>query len=197
MALILVIDDEKEILANICDVLHFEGYKVIKAENGTIGLQKSKDHKPELILCDILMPGIDGFKVLEEIRKDPATFDIPFIFLTVLNKPEDIVKGLKMGAQDYIKKPYDNREVLVRVKIHIELKKDREARKTISNELYDELYKAENEIAILKLYLEELKSAKEELYRRELFIEKIERHLKSIDGMMNTFKSLKEQSDQN
>lgn len=197
MALILVIDDDRDILDNICDLLNIERYDVLVAENGSMGLQKAKEHKPDLILCDIIMPpGIDGFEVLEEIRNDPDTLDIPFIFLTVRDKSDDIVKGFDLGAQDYIKKLSDNKEILARVKTHIELKKYRETIKKISNELSEELNKSEKEKAVLKLYLDELKSNEEELHRKELFIEKLEKHLNLIDGMMNTFKSLKEQSDQ-
>lgn len=196
MAVILVIDDEKDILENICDLLNNEDYKVLEAENGIIGMQKAREHKPDLILCDILMPGINGFEVLEEIRNDPATLDIPFIFLTVRDEPYDIVKGFDLGSQDYIKKPYDNKELLVRVKTHIELKKNREALKTISNELFEEFHKAEKEKAELKLYIEELKSDTEEFHQKELFIKRLERHLKLLDEMMKALKTIKEQSDQ-
>lgn len=197
MAVILVIEDKTAILDNICDCLIKEDYEVLMAENGSIGLQKAKEHQPDLILCDINMPGINGFEVLEEIRNAPDTLDIPFIFLTVRKQTVDIVKGFDLGAQDYIKKPYDNKELLARVRAHLELKKYRETLKRIWNESSEELYKAEKEIAVLKLYIEELKSDEEELHRKELFIEKLENHLKLINGMMKTFKSLKEQSDQN
>lgn len=197
MAVILVIDDEKEILELICDLLRKEGHEVLEAGNGDIGLQKAREQKPDLILCDILMPGMDGFAVLEEIRISPSTLDIPFIFLTVLNKSNDIVKGFDRGAQDYIRKPYDNKEVLARVRTHIELKKNREKLKTTLNKLSEELEEAEQEKANLKVYIDELKSDQEELHRKEVIIEKLEKHVKSMDDLLQTLKGITDQNIQN
>jgi len=119
---ILVIEDEIIERENICFILNKEGYDPIGAENGKIGIEMALKEKPDLILCDIYMPEKDGFEVIIALKKDEKTRDIPFIFLTVYNKPKDIEKGFALGACDYICKPFIIQELLSRVDIHLSLK---------------------------------------------------------------------------
>ncbi len=84
-----------------------------------MGVEKAKAELPDLILCDIRMPGMNGYEVLDELGKDPATRQIPFIFLTVFSNKDNVVKGLELGAQDYITKPFDNRELVARIRKHL------------------------------------------------------------------------------
>jgi CheY-like chemotaxis protein len=116
MARILVIEDEKHEMENICYVLQQAGYETIMAENGEIGLKLAKKHNPDLILCDLNMPGLTGYEVLEKIRKSPKTSKIPFIILTVFPRPDDIDMEFRVGVQDYITKPFYFKEFLARVK---------------------------------------------------------------------------------
>lgn len=127
MALILVIDDEPDVLDSICEILQLGGYKTLKANDGGKGLEMAKKNVPDLIICDVRMPeGDEGFQVLEKLRQEKTTSQIPFIFLTMLDRSEDIVRGLELGAQDYLSKASEGDEILARVKTHLELKAARE-----------------------------------------------------------------------
>jgi len=103
---ILVIEDEKLVRENILTLLTEEGYGVLSAKNGEEGIDIARLEKPDLIICDIMMPGIDGYEVLDELSKDPATNSIPFIYLTAKFEKEDFRKGMRLGADDYIFKPF-------------------------------------------------------------------------------------------
>lgn len=112
MKTILVIEDEPELLEALSEMLSFEGYHVIMARDGFAGIEQARSHIPDLILCDILMPGMDGFEVLQNLKKDLSTALIPFIFLTALSEQNKIRSGMSMGADDYIVKPFLRRELL-------------------------------------------------------------------------------------
>ena len=112
MKTILVIEDEPELLEALSEMLAFEGYQVIRARDGVEGIEQARKHIPDLILCDILMPGMDGFEVLQNLKKDLATALIPFIFLTALSEQNKVRSGMSMGADDYIVKPFLRRELL-------------------------------------------------------------------------------------
>lgn len=109
---ILVIEDEPELLEALSEMLAFEGYQVIRARDGIEGMEQARKHIPDLILCDILMPGMDGFEVLQNLKKDLTTALIPFIFLTALSDQNKVRSGMSMGADDYIVKPFLRRELL-------------------------------------------------------------------------------------
>lgn len=109
---ILVIEDEPELLEALSEMLAFEGYQVIRARDGIEGIEQARKHIPDLILCDILMPGMDGFEVLQNLKKDLTTALIPFIFLTALSEQNKVRSGMSMGADDYIVKPFLRRELL-------------------------------------------------------------------------------------
>lgn len=150
MFTILVIEDKRDYMANICLILEKEGYETIKAENGDMGVEMARDHQPDLILCDILMPKKSGFDVISELKEDSRTSEIPFIFLTVYDNEDNIVEGLKLGAQDYVSKEYDNRVLLARVKTHLELWKKNRILQKIVDELYFQLNKLEKEKQLKK-----------------------------------------------
>ena len=113
---ILVIEDEKDILELISFNLKKDGFKVITSINGEEGLEKTTLHNPDLILLDIMLPGINGFQVCSSIRKSKNTKYIPVIILTALGDEKNIVKGLEKGADDYITKPFSNKVLLARIK---------------------------------------------------------------------------------
>ncbi|NOQ74942.1 MAG: response regulator [Crocinitomix sp.] len=109
---ILLIEDNHEMLENIEEILELADYDVVTAENGKKGVPLIKKELPDLILCDIMMPELDGYGVLDAISRDPLTAAIPFIFLTAKSGKEDFRKGMNLGADDYLTKPFDDRQLL-------------------------------------------------------------------------------------
>jgi len=105
MKKILVIEDSPEMRRNLLTVLKFEKFQPIGAENGRAGIELAKREKPDLILCDVMMPELDGYGVIKELREDPATVTIPFIFLTAKGEKPDVRAGMNLGADDYLTKP--------------------------------------------------------------------------------------------
>lgn len=112
MKSILVIDDNNDIRENTAEILEMAGYKTLTAENGKRGVDVAVKEKPDLIVCDIMMPELDGYGVLHLLRKNPETQSVPFIFLTAKTERTDLRKGMEMGADDYITKPFDDVELL-------------------------------------------------------------------------------------
>ncbi|HNF42741.1 MAG TPA: response regulator, partial [Ferruginibacter sp.] len=99
---LLLIEDNDEIRDNTAEILELAGYKVTTAENGKVGVEKAIQEKPDLIICDIMMPVLDGYGVLHLLNKNPELTGIPFIFLTAKAERSDLRKGMEMGADDYI-----------------------------------------------------------------------------------------------
>ncbi|MEV4884018.1 response regulator [Chitinophaga ginsengisegetis] len=111
MKTILLIEDNEELRENTVDILAIAGYNVITAENGKIGVEMILSHKPDLVICDIMMPVLDGFGVLHLMQQHEEMKDIPFIFLTAKTERGDFRKGMGMGADDYITKPFSGTEL--------------------------------------------------------------------------------------
>src|SRR5690606_3394744 len=109
---ILIIDDNDGIRENTAEILGFGGYKTVTAENGKKGIEVAVKEKPDLIVCDIMMPELDGYGVLHLLRKNPETEDIPLIFLTAKAERSDLRKGMEMGADDYVTKPFEEIELM-------------------------------------------------------------------------------------
>lgn len=109
---ILVIEDEESVHSNILKLLQFENFHVIGAENGCVGVQVAKEQVPDLILCDIMMPELDGYSVRNTLYQDPVTATIPFIFLTAKADKADFRIGMALGADDYLTKPFTRDELL-------------------------------------------------------------------------------------
>lgn len=109
---LLLIEDNNEIRENTAEILELAGYKVHTAENGKIGVEKALQEKPDLIICDIMMPVLDGYGVLHLLNKNTELTGIPFIFLTAKAERGDFRKGMEMGADDYITKPFSDIELL-------------------------------------------------------------------------------------
>ncbi|NBA85924.1 response regulator [Emticicia sp. CRIBPO] len=133
MKKILLIEDNYEIRENTAEILELADYSVITAENGRIGVEKARQEKPDLIVCDIMMPVMDGYGVLHLLSKTTDTADIPFIFLTAKADRTDLRKGMEMGADDYITKPFDDVELLNAIESR--LKKAEMIRKNYSQNL--------------------------------------------------------------
>lgn len=112
MKTILIIEDNSDIREGTAEILELSGFKVLKAENGKIGVDIALSQRPNLILCDIMMPELDGYGVLYLLGKNPETAAIPFIFLTAKAERLDLRKAMEMGADDYLTKPFDDLELL-------------------------------------------------------------------------------------
>lgn len=126
MQKILVIEDEETVRENILELLDAEGFDAIAAPNGRIGLELARQQLPNLILCDVRMPELDGYGVLQGIRSDPAMAAIPLIFLTAKASKTDLSYGLELGANAYITKPFTITELLSAVSRILEGRSDRE-----------------------------------------------------------------------
>ncbi len=112
MKRILLIDDNKDVRENTAEILELANYKVATAENGKIGVEMAKEFKPDVVVCDIMMPEMDGYGVLEVLSKNSSTASTPFIFLTAKTEREDMRLGMNMGADDYLTKPFEDKELL-------------------------------------------------------------------------------------
>ena len=112
MKTILIIEDNNEVRENTAEILELASYKVLQAENGKAGVELAQKTKPDLIICDIMMPVLDGYGVIHLLNKNAETASIPFIFLTAKSERLDFRKGMEMGADDYISKPFDDIELL-------------------------------------------------------------------------------------
>lgn len=119
MKSILVIDDNADIRDNTAEILDLGGYKTFTAENGKKGVEVAMKEKPDVIICDIMMPELDGYGVLHLLRKNPDTQNIPFIFLTAKTERTDFRKGMEMGADDYITKPFEDIELLNAIEVRL------------------------------------------------------------------------------
>lgn len=142
-ATVLVIDDVPANIGLVLDALADRGYRVLVAESGHGALEQLRHGKPDLILLDVIMPGMDGFETCAAIKKDPAWRDVPILFMTSLDDVEQKVRAFESGAVDYIVKPIYVAEVIARVRAHLELRRLRQA---LEEELAMRL-EAENQLA--------------------------------------------------
>lgn len=120
MMKILVIEDETILREEVVEWMKWEGYEVFSASDGIAGVNEAFQHQPDLIICDITMPLLDGYGVLLELRANPSTAAIPFIFVTARALHEDVRKGMSLGADDYITKPFTRMELLQAVQTRLE-----------------------------------------------------------------------------
>jgi len=112
MKRVLLIEDNPEVRENTSEILSLANYEVLVAENGRMGVEIAQKQKPDLIICDIMMPELDGYGVLHILSKNEHTSAIPFIFLTAKTEKTDIRKGMNLGADDYLTKPFDDTDLL-------------------------------------------------------------------------------------
>jgi CRP/FNR family transcriptional regulator, polysaccharide utilization system transcription regulator len=119
MKKILLIEDSQDIRENIAEILTLANYQVVEAENGKVGVELAKAELPDLIICDIMMPQLDGYGVLHLLSKNPVTAGIPFIFLTAKSEKDDFRKGMNLGADDYLIKPFDDLELLDAIEMRL------------------------------------------------------------------------------
>ena len=122
---VLAVDDDKDILALVTYALRSEGYRVLSARDGSQALKMVREHAPDLIVMDVMMPEISGFAVLREIKEDQATQEIPVIMLTAKDEESDILSGWLRGADLYMTKPFDPWELIANVnRVFMEMEQD-------------------------------------------------------------------------
>lgn len=112
MKTILLIEDDTDMRENTAEILELANYTVLKAENGKRGVELARKTPPDLVLCDIMMPELDGYGVLHLLGRDPATAEVPFVFLSAKAERSDVRKGMELGADDYLTKPFEESELL-------------------------------------------------------------------------------------
>lgn len=120
MSTILLIEDNASMRRNIAEMLGFEGFRVLAAADGSTGIRLMRQERPDLVLCDILMPGMGGYEVLAQVRNDPALSSLPFIFVTAKGQMPDLRLGMSLGADDYLAKPVSGAELLRAVRARLQ-----------------------------------------------------------------------------
>ncbi|MBN9386601.1 MAG: EAL domain-containing protein [Chloroflexi bacterium] len=146
MPKILVIEDDKQVLLSLSELLTSEGFQVNTAENGLKGIKAALDTQPDLVICDVMMPELDGYGVLKELRKHRATVNTPFIFLTALVSRQDQRYGMNLGADDYLLKPFTLEEVLSAINTRLT------KQASVTQHYVDELKDAEERLNALLFY---------------------------------------------
>ena len=119
MKKILIIEDNPDVRENTAEILELSNYEVVTAENGKEGVKAASEALPDLIICDVMMPELDGFGVLRILSQNPVTATIPFIFLTAKTEKSDFRKGMSLGADDYITKPFDDVDLLNAIEVRL------------------------------------------------------------------------------
>lgn len=145
METVLIIDDNNKNLQVLGSILNDANYKIAMAKDGKSGLKLAKKIIPDAILLDIMMPDMDGYEVCEQLKADEQVKEIPVLFITAKAETEDIVRGFEKGGVDYITKPFNKEELLIRLKTHIELKKAKELISVQAKDLF-ELNEAKNKM---------------------------------------------------
>lgn len=163
---ILIVDDSKLNIKVLSDILKEKSYRIALARSGMMALEFVNMKKPDLILLDIMMPEIDGFEVCRRLKADPESENIPIIFISGLDKSKDIVKGFKVGAVDYIVKPFQKEVVLARVNTHLKLSETQRKLEKTNAELKELL----NEVEYLSFH-DEMTG----LYNRRYFENELKR----------------------
>lgn len=133
MTKVLIIEDNTDIRENVVEILSLSGYDVFDAEDGTKGVALATKNQPDVILCDIMMPGIDGYDVFEILNNQDETKTIPFIFITAKSERTDVRKGMEMGADDYLTKPFDATELINAIETRLK-------KKQIQQEFYSKAF---------------------------------------------------------
>ncbi len=141
-ATLLIVDDTPKNIQVLGKILSSKGYNIHVAQNGLQALERLEKIVPDLILLDVMMPELDGFKTCERLKHIPVLQEIPIIFLTAKTESDDIVKGFELGAVDYVTKPFNSAELLARVHTHLQLRHEIQARKERERQIREEMEEA-------------------------------------------------------
>jgi two-component system sensor histidine kinase/response regulator len=194
---ILIVDDNPKNLQVLGKTLEQENYRVEFAIDGKTALEWVENQDFDLILLDIIMPGMDGFEVCEKIRSDPKKKNIPIIFLTSETNKESILKGFELGARDYVTKPFNTKELLARVKTHLELEYSKEQLRLLNRSLEEKVSARTGELSET---IEKLNLAKNKLLQldriKSEFLHIISHEIRtSLNGILGPVRLLKDQVD--
>ncbi len=170
-AVIMVVDDNHDSLKLLTDILSEQGFQVRQALNGQLALAAVKQQSPDLFILDIRMPEMDGFELCRQLKNNDVTRNVPVIFISGLEDSDDKVKAFRIGGQDYITKPFEDTEVLARVKLHLEVSS---MRKNLENIVQQRTINLEESNIALKVLLEHRGS------EREKFEENALSHIRSL-----------------
>ncbi|HEY9841824.1 MAG TPA: hybrid sensor histidine kinase/response regulator [Candidatus Obscuribacterales bacterium] len=165
-AKILIVDDTPANLSVLVDLLDERGYRISVAESGESALEQVSYAKPDLILLDVMMPGLDGFETCRRLKAGYQTAEIPVLFMSALSETVDKVRGFSLGAVDYVTKPFEEAELLARIKTHVELKQARDKLSQNSrelNQLNENLVQANYHLAQASYKLSQLNQERNEL----------------------------------
>ena len=132
---IVIIEDSEDIRENTAELLELSGFEVLKAADGLEGVRLVKTSAPDLIICDIMMPHLDGFGVLQVLGQSPELSNIPFIFLTAKTDRADLRKGMELGADDFLTKPFQEIELLKAIEIRLKKSKNGQIQPKIDLEI--------------------------------------------------------------
>ncbi|OCX53892.1 transcriptional regulator [Mucilaginibacter sp. PPCGB 2223] len=155
---VLIIEDNNDIRENVVEILQLAGYEVFEAGDGKNGVDIATKNLPDIILCDIMMPELDGYGVLYMLNKNPETATIPFIFLTAKAERLDLRKGMEMGADDYLTKPFDDMDLLNAIESRLKKKEVQQKYYSRSLDSLGTLIAKNNGLAELKKIIQERKS---------------------------------------
>lgn len=193
---ILIIEDNADVRENTAEILELAGYEVFTAENGKEGVKCAQTSLPDLIICDIMMPVLDGYGVYHILSTDPVTSRLPFIFLSAKADPMDVRRGMSMGADDYITKPFEESELLKTIEIRLRkneaIKNAFQSNSTnLGNVLSNESLADEIPLADLNVVTKQY-SAKQHIYSQDdptFFVYHV------IKGQVKTYRSTSEAKD--
>ncbi|MBF0571433.1 MAG: response regulator [Candidatus Omnitrophica bacterium] len=197
---ILVVDDKKtnrELLSMLL-LQADEGYKVVQADSGRAALDAVEREKPDIILLDVIMPDIDGFEVCQRLKKHEKHQSIPILFITAMNKPEDMVKCFSVGAADYISKPINPEEVKTRVKAHLRIKRAEEEKiqitnlETVKNMVVTYNHNMNQPLMAAITYLEILLSQNDPKDKKHLTLSKIKNELSKVTAILKKIDALQQ-----
>lgn len=150
---VLVVDDNPTNLSVLVNLLKDVGMRVLVATDGESAIEQTEYVKPDLILLDVMMPGIDGFETCQRLKANPETVKIPIIFMTALSDTVDKVRGLSLGAVDYVTKPFEHEEVLVRIRTHLTIAKQRQTIEAQNLDLQTEISDRKRAEEVLTIFL--------------------------------------------
>ncbi|MBX7220620.1 MAG: response regulator [Blastocatellia bacterium] len=177
-AKILIVDDNAINIKVLTLILQKYNYHVLTANDGVDGIIAAHEHHPDLIMLDVMMPGLDGFTVCEQLKNDLSTQQIPIIFLTALNQLQDKVKGFALGAADYVTKPFQAEEVVARVENHLNIRRLQKALEEKQQDL-------ERKQQDLERQNQELASKNEELERSHAALVQAQRRVEAVFSVLS------------
>ncbi len=184
--IILIVDDVPKNLQVLGTILYQQGCEIAMADSGASALETLAELKPAMILLDVMMPEMDGYEVCERIKSNPSTKDIPVIFLTAKTETEDIVKGFKMGAVDYLTKPFNSEELIARVRTQLELHDKTQQLIELNATLEEKVAERTEDLNKANLQLKQLDNSKS--YFLSLLAHELNTPLTGIDGYVKLLK---------